>query len=65
MSTLRAVSNADDTSGPTNLWITDGTAAGTNGLTGSSAYSSDLLNTNSVPDFTVLLTRRRLNPLIW
>ena len=56
MSTLRAVSNADDTSGPTNLWVTDGTAAGTIGLTGSGAYSSDLLNTNSVHDFTVLPT---------
>ena len=56
MSTLRAVSNADDTSGPTNLWVTDGTAAGTSGLTGSGAYSSDLLNTNSVPDFTVFPT---------
>jgi len=56
LSTLRAVSNADDTSGPANLWVTDGTAAGTSGLTGSGAYSSDLLNTNSVPDFTILPT---------
>jgi hypothetical protein len=53
----RAVLRGTDASGHLNLWVTDGTAAGTSELTVAGAYSGGLLYSTSPfinPDFTVL-----------
>lgn len=57
MTTPKAVFRGTDASGHLNLWVTDGTAAGTSELTVAGAYSGGLLYTTSAfinPDFTVL-----------
>jgi ELWxxDGT repeat protein len=50
MTTSRAVFSGIDGSDRQNLWVTDGTAAGTTELT---VTSPGLFDTNVVPDFTV------------
>jgi ELWxxDGT repeat protein len=60
----KAVFAGYDASGHSNLWVTDGTSAGTSEVTTSNAFAGGLFNqTNagtfaaSVPDFTVLGTK--------
>src|SRR5438445_583700 len=56
MATPRAVFSGKDASGGFNLWVTDGTSAGTSELTVAGAYSGGLFSSVIVgrPDFTVL-----------
>jgi ELWxxDGT repeat protein len=56
MATYRAVFSGYDASGNLNLWVTNGTAAGTSELSAAGAYPAGLLNntSDSNPDFTVL-----------
>jgi ELWxxDGT repeat protein len=50
----RALFAGYDGSSHLNLWVTDGTAAGTSELTISGAYSGGLFTASANPDFTVL-----------
>ena len=52
--TSRAVFSGYDASGYINLWVTDGTAAGTSELSPAGAYHYGLLETDGGPDFTDL-----------
>ena len=52
--TSRAVFSGYDASDHINLWVTDGTAAGTSELTPAGAYYYGLLDLGVSPDFTAL-----------
>jgi hypothetical protein len=53
MTTPRAVFRGTDASGHLNLWVTDGTSAGTSELTVAGAYSKGIFQ-SLAPDFTVV-----------
>jgi ELWxxDGT repeat protein len=55
--TSRAVFSGYDASDHINLWVTDGTAAGTSEITPAGAYYYGLLDVDGGPDFTALGTR--------